>query len=281
MSTENLGPEEALVELRRRVHERQINRRLTAAQLTGLAGLSRTTLYNFFNGAIPREGTVEALGRALEMSQNALNALHALRRIAADGAEAAARAERARNETVEPAPSPAEDRLLALFQAGSAVGSALTLQLDASGRFREFLDALHLIGLSDAETAQLCEIRTRLEETDPPGRGVMIACGRVVEEVVSLVEARTSRAEFRWFTLGKLLHGIALFAAMAWPAAPDLDEARNELSYLSDAVDMPEELRAEVKNYSRVELPTAEQKRMLGEAERLSRAFHAIRLTAS
>ncbi|TVZ76881.1 helix-turn-helix transcriptional regulator [Streptomyces sp. BK340] len=282
MSTGNPGPEEALVELRRRVHERRINRRLTAAQLAGLAGVSRTTLYNFSNGAVPRESTVEALGRALGMD---VNALHELRRIAAGEGEGAARAERPlRNAVVGrpavPAPAPAEDRLLALFQTGSAVGSALTLQLTASGRFEDFLGSLRRVGLSEAETAQLREIRTLLEQIDPPGRDILIACGRVVEGVVGLVEERTTRAEFRWFEFGKLLQGIALFAAMAWPAAPDLDEARTELFYLSDALDMPEELRAEVKNYCRAELPTAEQREMLEEAERLSRAFHAIRLTA-
>lgn len=278
MDTESLGPKEALVELRRRVHERRINRRLTAAQLTGLAGLSRTTLYNFSNGAVPRESTVEALGRTLGMD---VNALLELRRVAAGEPGRTARAEHLlRNAAAGRPAAPAEDRLMALFQAGSAVGGAVTLQLTASGRFKDFLGALRLVGLNEAETAPLREVRTLLEQINPPGRDFLIACGRVVEGVVGLVEERTSRAEFRWFELGKLLHGIALFAAAEWPAAPDLDEARTELFHLSDAVDMPEDLRAEVKSYCRVELPTAEQKEMLGEAERLSRALNAIRPTA-
>ncbi|WP_405976926.1 helix-turn-helix transcriptional regulator [Streptomyces sp. NBC_00158] len=282
MGTENPGPQEALVELRRRVHDRRINKRMTAARLAELAGVSRTTLHNFANGAVPRESTVVALGKVLGMD---VNALRELRKVAAGRAEGAARAGRLLRSTVVgrpavPAPAPAEDRLLALFQAGSAVGSALTLQLTASGRFEDFLGALRRVGLSEAETAQLREVRTLLEQIDPPGRDTLIACGHVVEGVVGLVEERTTRAEFRWFEVGKLLQGIALFSAMAWPEDPDLDEARTELFYLSDAVDIPEELRAEVKNYCRTELPTAEQREMLGEAERLSRAFHAIRLTA-
>ncbi|MFI8280569.1 helix-turn-helix transcriptional regulator [Streptomyces sp. NPDC085929] len=259
MSTEDLGPEEARAELRKQLDDRRAMMGLTRTQLAERASVSRGTVHNVFNGPVPRADTIAALARALRLD---VGILLNLRRIAVGGAEQPAEV-----------PVPAEDRLLALFQAGSAVGSALTLQLDASGRFEEFLGALHLIGLSDAETAQLREIRTRLEETDPPGRDVLIACGRVVDEVVGLVEERTSRAEFDWFKLGKLLQGIALFAAMAWPAAPDLDEARTELFYLSDAVDMSEELRAEVKEYCRVELPTTEQKEMLREAARLSVAF--------
>ena len=99
----------------------------------------------------------------------------------------------------------------------------------------------------------------------------------MLDEVITLVEKRTSRAEFRWFLFGKLLHGIAFVAAAEWPSAPgDVEGARTELFYLSDAVDMPEGLRAEVKGYCRVELPTVEQMEIFGEAERLSRAFRAI-----
>ncbi|GAA1404157.1 hypothetical protein GCM10009639_49810 [Kitasatospora putterlickiae] len=39
---------------------------------------------------------------------------------------------------------------------------------------------------------------------------------------------------------------------------------------------MPDGLRAEVRGYCRIELPTVEQMDVFREAERLSRAFHAI-----
>ncbi|MGW1895748.1 hypothetical protein ACWCP6_36700 [Streptomyces sp. NPDC002004] len=98
----------------------------------------------------------------------------------------------------------------------------------------------------------------------------------MLNEVIALIEERTSRAEFRWLLLGKLQQGIAFHAAAEWPSAPDIEGARTELFYLSDAVDIPEELRAVVKGYCQVKLPTVERMEMFEEAERLSRAFHAI-----
>ncbi|MFF7633075.1 helix-turn-helix domain-containing protein [Kitasatospora sp. NPDC008050] len=264
MSTKNLGPEEALVELRRQLDDKRAGMGLDKTQLARRAEVSRGTIHNVFAGPVPRAETVTALARALGLDTGVLLNL---RRIAVGEA---------------PAPAgpgvlgPAENRLLALFRAGCAIGSAVALQLSGSGPFAEFLDALRLIGLEEAETAPLCEIRTRLEQADEAGLVVLTAYSGMLDEVIGLVEERTSRAEFRWFLVGKLLQGIAFVAAAEWPSAPEIEGARTELFYLSDAVDMPEGLRAEVKGYCRVELPTAERMEMFGEAERLSRAFHAI-----
>ncbi|MFB7620244.1 hypothetical protein [Kitasatospora sp. NPDC056181] len=177
------------------------------------------------------------------------------------------------------APGPAGNRPLSLFRAGCGVGSAVTLQRTESGLFEEFLAALRVIGLEEAETAPLRGIRARLEQTgeaEEAGLAVLTAFSGVLAEVIALVEERTSRAEFRWFLLGKSLQGIALVAAGEWPSAPEIEGARTELFYLSDAVDMPQGLRAEVKGYSRTELPTAGRMDMVEEAARLSRAFHAV-----
>ncbi|MFD8781016.1 helix-turn-helix domain-containing protein [Kitasatospora sp. NPDC059599] len=266
MSTEDLGPakEAALAELRRQLDDKRAGMGLDKTQLARRAGVSRGTVHNVFAGPVPRAVTVTALARALRLDPDVLLAL---RRIAAGEAPAPAGAG---------VPGPAEDRLLFLFRAGSAVGSAVPLRSTGSERFEEFLEALRLIGLAETETAPLREIRTRLEQTDRAGLALLTAYAGVLDEVVSLIEKRTSRAEFRFFLVGKLLQGIALFAATEWPSAPDIEDARTELFYLSDAVDIPEELRAEVKGYCRVELPAAEQMTMFGEAERLSGAFHAI-----
>ncbi|MFF3896407.1 helix-turn-helix domain-containing protein [Streptomyces sp. NPDC001812] len=264
MSAESLRPEEALVELRRQLDDKRASMDWDKTQLARQAGVSRGTIHNVFAGPVPRAETITALAKVLGLDTGVLLNL---RRIAA-------------GETLAPAgagvPGSAENRPRFLFQAGSAVGSAVALQFTESGRFEGFLQALRLIGLEEAETTPLREIRIRLGQTDKAVPAVLAAYSGVLDEVIALVEERTSRVEFRWFLLGKLLQGIAFVAVAEWPSAPDIEGARTELFYLSDAVDMPEGLRAEVKGYCRRELPTVERMEMFEEAERLSRAFYAI-----
>ncbi|MFB7929557.1 hypothetical protein ACFC4C_10640 [Streptomyces sp. NPDC056039] len=173
---------------------------------------------------------------------------------------------------------PAQNRLLFLFKAGCSVGGATVLQLTASDQFEEFLDALRIIGLKEGEIEPLCKIRSRLEQatSGEAGRGALVAYAGVLEEVISLIKERTSSDEFRWFRLGKSLQSIALVAATAWPADPGIEDERTELFYLSDVVEMPDELRADVKGYCQLKLPTIENMEMLRVAHRLSRAFYAI-----
>ncbi|MGN9821766.1 hypothetical protein ACTMUQ_41520 [Streptomyces sp. SD11] len=64
---------------------------------------------------------------------------------------------------VAPTPHPSDGSGRFAFQAGSAVGNAVTLQPTASGRFEEFLEALRAIGLEEAEIAPLRKIRPQLE----------------------------------------------------------------------------------------------------------------------
>ncbi|MEU5099558.1 helix-turn-helix domain-containing protein [Streptomyces sp. NPDC020996] len=264
MSTNDLGPEAALAELRRQLEDKRNSMGLSRTQLAQKANVSRGTVNNIVAGPVPREETVTLLAEALGLDPGRLLALRA---IALGQAPA----------PVGPRiPGQPGDRLLALFQAGSAIGIAVTLQTTEAGRFEEFLGALRVIGLEKSETAPLREIRTRLEQADEPDPTILPLLSHVLDEVIDLVNERTPRAEFRWFELGKLLQGIAFYAAAAWPSAPNVEGARTELFYLSDTVHMPEELRNEVKGYCRTKLPTAARMEMFEEAERLSRAFHAI-----
>ncbi|MFF7975918.1 helix-turn-helix domain-containing protein [Streptomyces sp. NPDC007905] len=200
MSAENLRPEEALGELRKQLADKQDSKKWDKTQLARHAGVSRGTIHNVFAGSVPRADTVARLAEALGLDTGALLNL---RRIAAGEAMARAGAG---------VPGAAENRPRFLFRAGSAVGGAVALQFTESGRFEEFLQALRLIGLEEAETAPLREIRTRLGQTDKAVPAVLAAYSGVLDEVIALVEERTSRAEFRWFLLGKLLQGIAFVA---------------------------------------------------------------------
>ncbi|MCT9003733.1 esterase/lipase family protein [Streptomyces rhizosphaerihabitans] len=179
---------------------------------------------------------------------------------------------------VRPPTAMIRNRLLCLFKAGCSVGDATALQLAKSEPFREFLDSLRAIGLSEGEIEPLRDIRNQLEQNESrgTGRGVLVAYAEVLARVIGLVGKRTSTEEFRWFNLGKSLQSIALVAATAWPDDPEIEDARSELFYLSDVVDMPSGLRADVKTYCQLELPTSGRMEMPKEAQRLSNAFCTV-----
>ncbi|MEV7439929.1 helix-turn-helix transcriptional regulator [Streptomyces sp. NPDC091204] len=110
MSTEDLGPEEALAELCRQVDDKRALMGLTRAQLATNAGVSRSTVNNVFNGLMPKADTIGLLADALRLDGQTLLDL---RRIAVGEAEGAARAERRPRDAATEVLVPAEDLAIA------------------------------------------------------------------------------------------------------------------------------------------------------------------------
>ncbi|GAA1404160.1 hypothetical protein GCM10009639_49820 [Kitasatospora putterlickiae] len=87
VSTEDLGPGEALVELRRRLDDKRAVLGLDKTQFARRAGVSRGTIHNALTGPVPRAETITALAEALGLDPRVLLKL---RQIAAGEAPAPA-----------------------------------------------------------------------------------------------------------------------------------------------------------------------------------------------
>jgi hypothetical protein len=180
-----------------------------------------------------------------------------------------------------PEPGASRGRRRYFFKAGCGLGQNLTLLPSTDAQeFVEFLDTLRLIGLGPGEIEPFREIRRTLPfaESDEAGRALLYGYAAALDDAINLVRERSSAEEFRWFTLGRLLHSIAFMARMTWPDDPgeDIEGARTGLFHLSDLLDVPEGFRAELKSYSTMALPTVGRAEVLAEAERLRQACYAI-----
>jgi hypothetical protein len=185
-------------------------------------------------------------------------------------------------DTAPPEPGASGSRRLRYFiEAGRGLGTGgpLTGASMPPDESVDFLDTLYLIGLQPGEIAPFREIRRRLPaESDEARQALVCEYTAMRDNVINLVENRSSDDELRWFRFGRLVHSVALVAMATWPEDPgqDIEGARTGLFYLSDLLDVPEGFRKEVKSYSTMTLPTADRTDVPAEAERLTQACYAF-----
>jgi hypothetical protein len=246
------------------------------AQMGGAVGLAASTVAPFFTGTrLIGEGNLELL---VEYLGGDKASAERLRKKAAT--EWGTRPQPA--HAAPPGPgAPRRRRLHYFIEAGRGLGTgrALTGASMPPDESVDFLDTLHLIGLQPGEIAPFREIRRRLPaESDEARQALVCEYTAVRDDVINLVENRSSDEERRWFRFGRLVHSVALVAMATWPEDPgqDIEGARTGLFYLSDLLDVPEGFRNEVKSYSTMTLPTAGRTDVSAEAERLTQACYAF-----
>ena len=186
-------------------------------------------------------------------------------------------------DTAPPDPGASRRRRLRYFiEAGRGLGTGrlLTCASGPPDESVEFLDTLRLIGLQPGEIAPFREIRRRLPVAGSGEARRVLLCEyvAVLEDVINLVEDRSSDEELRWLRFGRLVHSIAVIAFVTWPEDPgqETEGARTGLFHLSDLLGVPEGFRTEVKSYATMRLPTAGRTDVLAEAERLTQACYAL-----
>jgi len=143
------------------------------------------------------------------------------------------------------------------FTLGCAVGNGLAVlplgDLQDDNPFEEFLAALRSTGADAAEIGRFRDLKRIINNRATPQQGSRRALedyGRAIQALIDKTRIRASGDEFRWFTVGKLLYGIAVHQFLPSGKDRELRSERNALSGIAQSMNMPPNLRAEVVSFA-------------------------------